>query len=279
MCKVATPYTTPYNFRTTAAYRSCDPCGCTFDTRSGGAKVPFNGCANHADRGLYGEPWCYVTGGTACKAARADPLRPGSAWKQCADQSCECVGRTAAATLELSGIKDIDVSERGCADHDGRGYEWCWVRAGTACAKATPASDPSMRTAAWQKCNSSACDCIADAGTNPGMPLGCGPHFSIVPSGDARPTSLTTQSDVCYVKGGLSCARGAIPDNAYPGHAWRDCSQDCYGVGSSWSLETRHACNCFRGTKPGINLGIEAVPWCVCAEVRRPQNLLCCRFV
>ena len=81
-CRDATP-------KDWAGYRPCDPCACTVDSRSGKVKVPFNGCANHADRGLNGNPWCYVAGGTACKSAHADPSLPGSAWKACVDQNCQ----------------------------------------------------------------------------------------------------------------------------------------------------------------------------------------------
>ena len=124
LCKDATPQ----DLVNWAASRPCDPCGCTVDSRSGGAKVPYTGCADHADRGLRGEPWCYVAGGTACKSAQPDLVIPGSAWKQCADPNCRCVGRTGTNDITLSGVVEIKASERGCGDHDGRGYPWCWVK-------------------------------------------------------------------------------------------------------------------------------------------------------
>ncbi len=110
------------------AYRSCDPCGCTVDSRSGDAKVPFNGCANHTDRGLNGNPWCFVAGGTACRAARADPSLPGAAWKPCSDPNCQCVPRSAYADTQQSGTVEIKVSEQGCGDHDGRVLDIGWYR-------------------------------------------------------------------------------------------------------------------------------------------------------
>ena len=256
-CPDATP-------RDWAGYRPCDPCGCTVDSRSGKLKVPFNGCGNHADRGLNGNPWCYVAGGTACKAAHADPSLPGSAWKACADQNCQCVDRTAASDVQWSGVVEIKVSERGCGDHDSRGYDWCWVKKGTGCATATPATDPSMKTAAWQKCSSSACDCALDRSDLPdtAVPLGCAPHFAKRDGDDAGNVSsgIEISTDVCYVKGGIGCSRNAVSDSVIPDVAWRYCSQDCYGVGSSFSPATRAACSCFNESKPGTILAARRAP-------------------
>ncbi len=260
-CRDATPdYYFPW-----AATRPCDPCACTVDSRSGGARVPFNGCANHADRGLNGNPWCYVAGGTACTAAHADASVPGpAAWKPCSDQSCQCVERTAASDVQWSGVVEIKVSERGCGDHDGRGYEWCWVKSGTGCATATPATDPSMRTAAWQKCSASACDCVTDRSDlpNKAVPLGCARHFSKGDGDDASNISsgIEMSSEVCYVKGGISCSRDAVSDSVMPDFAWRDCSWDCYGAGSSFWPATRAACSCFNGSEPGTNLAARRAP-------------------
>ena len=237
-----------------AGYRNCDPCACTIDSRSGGAKVPFSGCANHAGRGPSGEPWCYVAGGTACKAAHADASVPGSAWKACSDPNCQCVAATAASSVEQSGVVEIKVSERGCGDHDGRGYEWCWVKKGSGCPTATPATDPSMKTAAWQTCNAKACDCILDPKDRPtpAVPLGCGAHFAKNGDNDTSvPGALELGGAVCYVTGGTACTRDATADNIIPGTAWRSCARDCDGVGSSFKSQTRAACSCFQGTKPG----------------------------
>ena len=247
-CLDATP-------RDWAGSRPCDPCGCTVDSRSGGVKVPFNGCGTHSDRGLNGNPWCYVAGGTACKAARSDPSLPGSAWKACADQNCQCVAATAASQVEWSGVVEIKVAERGCGDHDGRGFEWCWVKKGTGCATATPATDPTMKTAAWQKCSASACDCAQASSDVPStaVPLGCAPHFSKRDGDDASSSSsgIEISTDVCYVKGGIACSRNAVSDSVIPDVAWRDCSRDCYGAGSSFLPASRTACSCFNRPKPG----------------------------
>ena len=227
-------------------------------------KVPFNGCANHADRGLNGNPWCYVAGGTACKAAHVDPSLPGSAWKACADQNCQCVERTAASTVQWSGVVEIKVSERGCGDHDGRGYDWCWVKKGTGCATAAPATDPSMRTAAWQKCSASACDCVLDHSDLPDtlvpVPLGCARHFMKGDDASNVSVGIEMSSQICYVKGGITCSRNAVSDSVIPGVAWRDCSQDCYGIGSSFSPATRAACSCFDEPKPGTTLAARRAP-------------------
>ncbi len=240
-----------------AATRPCNPCACTVDSRSGGARVPFNGCANHADRGLNGNPWCYVAGGTVCTAAHADALVPGSAWKPCSDPNCQCVAPTAANTVQFSGVVNIKVSERGCADHDGRGFEWCWVYSGTGCATATPATDLSMRTAAWQKCSASACDCVTDRSDlpNTAVPLGCARHFTRGDDGTSLPFGIAMSAEVCYVKGGISCSRDARSDLAIPDTAWRFCKKDCYGPGTSFAPETRAACSCFKETKPGTLRG------------------------
>jgi hypothetical protein len=56
--------------------------------------------------------------------------------------------------------------------------------------------------------------------------------------------------EVCYVKGGISCARNARSDSVIPDVAWRECSQDCYGVGSSFLPATRASCSCFNESKP-----------------------------
>jgi hypothetical protein len=250
MCPDATPVTGVIG----SATRSCDLCGCTVDSWSGSAKVPFNGCANHADRGLNGNPWCYVAGGTACKAAHVDPSVPGSAWKPCSDPNCQCVPPTAASTRQYSGVVDIKATERGCGDHDSRGYEWCWVTKGTGCPSATPATDPSMKTAAWQKCSASACDCLLDRSVpdlpNKAIPLGCARHFSEDDDGDRTSSGVKMKAEVCYVKGGASCSRNTSSDVFIPDAAWRDCSMDCYGIGSSFSPEMRAACSCFNTTKP-----------------------------
>jgi hypothetical protein len=219
--------------------------------------VPFNGCANHADRGLDGNPWCYVAGGTACMAAHADASVPGSAWKPCSDPNCQCVEPTASSTVELSGAVHIQVSERGCADHDGRGYEWCWVKRGTGCATATPATDPSMRTAAWQKCSASACDCATGHSDLPdkAVPLGCARHFAKGDDGTSLPFGIAMSAEVCYVKGGVGCSRDARSDLVIPDTAWRFCDTDCYALGKSFAPETRVACSCFKETKPGTLRG------------------------
>ncbi len=235
-------------------YRTCDPCACTVDSRSGGVKVPFNGCTNHSNRALNGNLWCYVAGGTACKAAHADLLLPGSAWKPCSDPNCQCVQRSASANdVTSSGTVAIQASQQGCDDHDGRGYEWCWIRAGTGCPTAKPATDPGMKTAAWQSCRASACDCVLERSDLPdkAVPLGCARHFSeTLEEGDVR--------EVCYVKGGMSCMRDADSDSIIPDTAWRYCLKDCYGVGTSFAPETRAACSCFNESKPGtIHILIE----------------------
>jgi hypothetical protein len=247
------PDATPESGMPWVAYRPCDPCGCTVDLRSGGAKVPFNGCANHSDRGLNGNPWCYVAGGTACKAAHADPSVPGSAWRSCSDQNCQCVPRTASSTVEWSGVVEIKATERGCSDHDDRGYEWCWVKKGTGCLTATPATDPSMTTAAWQKCSASACECVQDSSDIPykAVPLGCAQHFSQGDDNCSASSGLKTSAEICYVKGGISCTQNALSDLTMPDTAWRSCTQDCFGVGSNFAPETRMACGCFNETKPG----------------------------
>jgi hypothetical protein len=239
-----------------AAYRECDPCACTVDSRSGGAKVPFNGCAGHSDRGLNGSPWCYVAAGTACKAAYADPLVPGSAWKQCADRNCQCVQASAASTIAWSGVVEIKTNERGCSDHDGRGYEWCWVEKGTGCPTAISATEPSMKTAAWQRCNAKACDCILDPKDrpNPAVPLGCGAHFATGDNDTRAPGALEISGEVCYVMGGMTCTRQVTADNLVPATAWRSCAQDCYAIGSSYAPETQAACSCFNSSKPGFLL-------------------------
>ena len=259
-----------------AATRACDRCACTVNSQSGGAKVPYSGCANHADRGLNGNPWCYVAGGTACTAAHADPSLPGSAWKACADPNCLCVERTAASTVEWSGVAEIKVSERGCGDHDGRGYEWCWVKKGTGCASATPATDPSMKTAAWQKCSASACDCVTDHSDlpNTAVPLGCGQHFAKGDGNSSTSSGIETSAEVCYVKGGIGCSQNAFSDSTIPEIVWRECSQDCRGIGSSFAPETRAACGCFNETKPGTPCGA-ARRGSACRHSRFMRAILC----
>jgi hypothetical protein len=278
MCKDATP-------QDWAGYRFCDPCGCTVDSRSGGAKVPYTGCGNHTDRGLNGQPWCYVVGGTACKAAFADPLIPGSAWQQCADQNCQCVPATAASDVQWSGVVEIKPNERGCGDHDGRGYEWCWATKGTSCPTAIPATEPSMKTAAWQKCSARACDCILDPKDRPNsaVPLGCGAHFAKTGDNDTSvPGAVESSGEVCYVMGGLACTRNTKSDNIIPGTAWRSCAQDCYGIGSSYKPATKAACSCFNGIKPGPLLAPSLYhpstpydptrPSCVCSTTEKFDN-------
>jgi hypothetical protein len=123
---------------------------------------------------------------------------------------------------------------------------------GTGCLTATPATEPSMQTAAWQKCSASVCDCVRDRSDVPGeaVPLGCARHFA--KGGDARNLSsgIDMSTKVCYVKGGISCARNPRSDSVIPDVAWRDCSKDCYGIGSSFSPATRASCSCFNASKP-----------------------------
>ena len=238
------------------AQRSCDPCGCTLDFRSGGVKVPFNGCADHHDRGLNGRLWCFVSGGSACKAASADPLIPGAAWRQCTDQQCQCVTAT-GSTQEWSGVAEVKPSELGCKDHDSRGYSWCWVRAGIACRSAEPAADAIMRTAAWQPCNVSACACITDSNRSKPdetIPVGCASHFSKADGSDGNISraGLEVASEICYVSGGVGCTQeGITSDHLVPTAAWRSCKADCYGQGASFAPETSALCSCFREPRRG----------------------------
>jgi hypothetical protein len=188
------------------------------------------------------------------------------------------VDRTAASTVEWSGVVEIKVNERGCGDHDGRGYEWCWVKKGTGCPTATPATDPKMKTAAWQKCSTKACDCMLDSKDRPtpAVPLGCGAHFAKTGDDDTSvPGAIESSAEICYVKGGMACTRNAVSDNLIPGTAWRGCSADCYGRGSSFNPATKAACSCFHGEKPGPLLPHPSMSRALSPRPRCRLRLMC----
>jgi hypothetical protein len=98
-----------------------------------------------------------------------------------------------------------------------------------------------------------ACECVQDRSDVPykAVPLGCAQHFSEGDDNSSASSGLKTSAEICYVKGGISCTQNALSDFAMPDTAWRSCSQDCFGLGSSFAPETRVACGCFNETKPG----------------------------
>ena len=161
-------------------------CWCTTDGTSGGAKVPYSRCGDHFNEGNI--PWCFVTGGTECKAATPSLLSPGAAWRECVSSQCACT------TDGMSG--SVNVTSVGCQDRTEQGIRsFCYVAGGEKCASivtqdrdapidatssvafpAPPAGEPG---AAYRTCAVEACQCTK-TGLSGGVPveaIGCADHF------------------------------------------------------------------------------------------------------
>ena len=165
-----------------------DPsCWCTTNGTSGGAKVPYSLCGDHFHEGVL--PWCFVTGGTACKAATPSLLSPGAAWRECVSSQCACT------TDGMSG--STNVTTVGCQDRSAQGLPgFCYVAGGAKCAtivtqdpekvsvdamasQAFPDPPAGEAKAAFRTCAPEACQCTK-TGLSGGVPvdaIGCADHF------------------------------------------------------------------------------------------------------
>ena len=159
-----------------------DPtCWCTTNGRSGGAAVPYSRCGDHFHEGVL--PWCFVTGGTACKAASPSLLSPGAAWRECVSSQCACT------TDGMSGSTNVTPMV-GCQDRSAQGLAgFCYVTGGEKCATivigeataslAFPDSPAGEAGAAYRMCALEACQCTK-TGLSGGVPvdaIGCADHF------------------------------------------------------------------------------------------------------
>ena len=164
-----------------------DPlCWCTTNGTSGGAAVAYSRCGDHFHEGIF--PWCFVAGGTQCKAATPSLLSPGAAWRECISSQCACT------TDGMSG--SVNVTSVGCQDRTEQGIRsFCYVAGGEKCASivtqerdapldatssvafpAPPAGEPG---AAYRTCAVEACQCTK-VGLSGGVrveAIGCADHF------------------------------------------------------------------------------------------------------
>ena len=164
-----------------------DPtCWCTTDGTSGGAKVPYSRCGDHFNEGNI--PWCFVTGGTQCKAATPSLLSPGAAWRECVSSQCACTSDG------MSGSTNV-TPKVGCQDRSAQGIAgFCYVAGGEKCATllagesledarashAFPKPPVGKPGAAYRICAPEACQCTK-TGLSGGVPvemIGCADHFN-----------------------------------------------------------------------------------------------------
>ena len=163
-----------------------DPlCWCTTNGTSGGAAVAYSRCGDHFHEGIF--PWCFVAGGTQCKAATPSLLSLGAAWRECVSSQCACT------TDGMSGSTNV-TPKVGCQDRSAQGIAgFCYVAGGEKCATllagesldarashAFPKPPVGKPGAAYRICAPEACQCTK-TGLSGGVPvemIGCADHFN-----------------------------------------------------------------------------------------------------
>ena len=168
-------------------------CWCTTNGTSGGAAVPHSRCGDHFHEGVL--PWCFVAGGTECRAATPSLLSPGAAWRECVSSQCACT------TDGMSGSTNVTPTV-GCQERSARGLpSFCYVSGGEKCATmvtlevelgdipvsldataslAFPSPTAGQPGAAYRTCTLEACRCTK-TGLSGGVrveAIGCADHFN-----------------------------------------------------------------------------------------------------